>query len=209
MAGTQSIASAMITTDLDVATRNAYVQASVEYFDGAGGSLGTETATAVEVTLENAGERFWANVRFSSTAPDLAETAALTFSFASGGSSYGTTPTSGDVWLIAAPSLISVDGFDIFTANAYSELPDFVRKADADTNGHLLRFMQSLFTSTSAIQQLASALRFDRAIDGEEHLPSLVDPDNMPVAYFAWLASVLGVQLGASASAAGSNWSTL
>ena len=209
VAGTQSIASAMITTDLDVATRNAYVQASVEYFDGAGGSLGTETATAVEVTLENAGERFWANVRFSSTAPDLAETAALTFSFASGGSSYGTTPTSGDVWLIAAPSLISVDGFDIFTANAYSELPDFVRKADADTNGHLLRFMQSLFTSTSAIQQLASALRFDRAIDGEEHLPSLVDPDNMPVAYFAWLASVLGVQLGASASAAGSNWSTL
>ena len=50
VAGTESIASAMITTDLDVNTRNAYVQASIEYFDGAGGSLGTDTATAIDVT---------------------------------------------------------------------------------------------------------------------------------------------------------------
>ena len=209
VAGSRAIASAMATTDLDIGTRKAYTKMSIEYFDGTGGSLGTEAADAVDVTLENIGARFWSNIRFSTDVPDLAETASLTFSFTSGGSAYGTTPTAGDVWLVAAPALVSVDGFDFFTSNAYSDLPEFVRKSDVEINGHLLRFMQSLFSPSSAIRDLASELRFDRAVDGTEHLPSLTDPDNMPPAYFAWLASVLGVQLGASASAAGSNWSTL
>jgi hypothetical protein len=208
-AETQVVASAMVTTDLDSSVRNSYVRASVEFFDGAGSSLSTSTGDAVDVTLENAGSRFWTNVRFSAAAPALAESAKLTFSFTSGGSSYGTTPTVGDVWLIAAPALVVVDELDFFTTNMYDELPEFVRQADTDASGHLLRYMLSVFSSSAAIRELAKGLRFDRPIDGDVHLPSLVDTASMPVEYFAWLASVLGVQLGSSASAAGSNWSTL
>ena len=203
-----SIALASCNVASSVAT-TAYARMDLAFYDAVGSQTGsTVTGTSVDVSATSS-SLVWGLVMVSSEIPDDAVTAKATLTFGrNSASDVITTAVSGDYWLVASPSLASLTNFDWFTYNAYQDLPSYIREGD-EGPGFLNRFMTTLFKPSAEIRELAKDLRYDRAVDGDEHLPALADPDNMPIAYFAWLASLLGVKLGASASAAGSNWSTL
>ena len=203
-----SIALASCNVASSVAT-TAYARMDLAFYDAVGSQTGsTVTGTSVDVSATSS-SLVWGLVMVSSEIPDDAVTAKATLTFGrNSASDVITTAVSGDYWLVASPSLASLTNFDWFTYNAYQDLPSYIRDGD-EGPGFLNRFMTALFKPSAEIRELAKDLRYDRAVDGDEHLPALADPDNMPIAYFAWLASLLGVKLGASASAAGSNWSTL
>lgn len=190
-------------------TTSSYARLDIDFYDAFGVQTGaTATGTAVD-TSGQSNALIWALLMNSVTSPDDAATATVTLTFGRNvASDVITTAVSGDYWLVASPGFVSFTGFDWFTHNAYEDLPSYVRKSD-EGSMFLRRFMTVLFKSSSEVRELAKSMRYGRAVEGDAYVPVLVDPDNMSYLYFDWLASILGVRLGASASAAGSNWSTL
>ena len=187
----------------------AYARMDLAFYDAVGTQTGsTVTGTSTDVEAQ-ANTLVWRLLMVSGQAPDDAVTAKVTLTFGRNSvSDVISTAVVGDYWLVASPGLVSFANFDWFMEYAYQNLPGFVRAGDEDSR-FLNRFMTTLFKPSSEIREIAKNLRYDRAVEGTEHLPVLADPDNMSYLYFDWLASLLGVKLGASASAAGSNWSTL
>jgi hypothetical protein len=187
----------------------AYARMDLAFYDSVGAQTGsTVTGTSTDVEAQ-ASSLVWSLLMVSGQAPDDAVTAKVTLTFGRNSvSDVISTAVVGDYWLVASPGLVSFTNFDWFMEYAYQNLPGFVRNGDKDYL-FLKRFMTTLFKPSSEIREIAKNLRYDRAAEGTEHLPVLADPDNMSYLYFEWLASILGVKLGASASAAGSNWSTL
>ena len=195
------VASSLITSS--------YARLDITFYDAVGAQTGSvSTGSARDVSAQANTLNWWLLVNTAS-APDDAVTAKFTLTFGRNESSdVITTAAVGDYWLVASPGLVSFTNFDWFTYNAYQRLPNYVRTSDEDVLT-IFRFMITLFKSASEVRELAKGMRYDRAVEGTEHLPTLADPDNMSYLYFDWLANILGVKLGASASAAGSNWSTL
>ena len=188
---------------------SSYARLDIEFYDAVGSQTGsTSTGTALD-TSTTAGTLIWQLMMNSVISPEDAVTAKVILTF--GRNAAGdviTTAVSGDYWLVASPGFVSFTNFDWFTYNAHENLPSYVRDGDAGSL-FLKRFMTTVFKPAAEIRELAKGMRYDRAVDGTEYIPKLADPDNMPTTYFAWLSSLLGVKLGASASSAGSNWSTL
>jgi hypothetical protein len=189
------------------AATNSFARPDITYYNTLGVEIGQTNGVVVDTSTFSNSEFAWALIMPNGLAPSGAVKAKVTLTFAA---DVGMTavPTAGDYWLVASPALVVFSRFDWFTYRAYQQLPGFVKESD-DPQRLLYRFMQGLFSEASEIREIAKSLRYDRAVDGVEHKPALVDPDNMPVTYFKWLASILGVRLGASDEADGSTWDLL
>ena len=201
------LASVLVQTELHNGIHTGYAELEIQWEDGLGASIASQTLSYNDITQSAQGSDDWHVLVSQAQAPLTAVSGKLVVSFSS--TTYDSGTSDGDVWRFAEPKVISYSDIPRFANTAYSNVPEFMRLADEEL--YLYRILSFMASYIAKISQTAEDFRYDRATenDGVEYLPKLVDPLTADPEYLPWIAYILGARLVTPSGDPFSPWSVI